>query len=72
MKTITEAIRTTIWGGKYEDDSTPMLEDESILQYETRLVEKRVSRCGIYSGAAFCDCGNQFVNHPGNAAKEQQ
>jgi hypothetical protein len=37
---------------------------DNIFQHETRLIEQRVSRCGIYSGADFCDCGHPFVNHP--------
>jgi hypothetical protein len=60
-------MTTTIWGNRYdvEDyDTTPMRDDESLLQYEARLVEIRVAKCGIYNGAEFCDCGNQFVDHP--------
>lgn len=39
-------------------------EGENMFQAETRLIERRVSRCGIYRGAEFCDCGHPFVNHP--------
>jgi len=64
MRAIQPTERTTIWGNLFSDDGTPMGDDESLLEYEARLVDKRIARCGIYNGAEFCDCGNQFVNHP--------
>ena len=40
-----------------------MRDDENLLQYRVRMIEKRVAKCGVYRGGS-CDCGHPFVNHP--------